>query len=296
LPLAADAGGSPFSISASAQVNTMILRGAYVFGFFLAAIALPCHATLVTSHTDTSDVDGATVNGSIGVGEYNGFEYIGGGTGFGGPLGSGRLYFESNATTLFVGADIAGGLGSNIIAVFLDSRSGGFSSDATMGDTADGGRAVASKLTRDVQDNFPIAADFVLEFGNGFTNVFELTTGSLNFIAPTSAGTGGNAGAGSREASIPLATLGLNQGSTVGFFAVLISDTQFSSNEGIPATGFGANPGFGTGGPVTWPNHHNFVVAVPEASPLLFGAAVCALAGAWRWGRSFVCRYGRAAA
>ncbi|MGG7378447.1 hypothetical protein ACQ7B2_06700, partial [Escherichia coli] len=86
----------------------------------------PVRAALVTSHSDTASYDGASVDGTITSGEYgpsNSYSYTGGGTGFGGPLGNGTLYMESDYLAypgnLYVGANIAGNLGSNIIAVFL---------------------------------------------------------------------------------------------------------------------------------------------------------------------------------
>jgi hypothetical protein len=78
---------------------------------------------------DASVNDGAFVDGSIATGEYVSYSYTGDGTGFGGPLGNGTLYFESDATRLYIGASIAGALGSNIIAIFLDTQAGGFASD-----------------------------------------------------------------------------------------------------------------------------------------------------------------------
>jgi hypothetical protein len=262
---------------------------ANVFAAILAAVVMllnsdsQLYGALVDTRTDTDSV-GATVDGTISANEYgagNSYFYKGGGGGFGGPLGNGTLYFQSDASSLYVGATIAGGLGGNIIAVFLDTKSGGFSDDSTLGDLADGGRAVASKLTRDPQDNFPVRADYVLEFGNGFTNLFELKLGSLTFIGPVSAGTGGNGAAGDREASVSLATLGSSPGSNVDFFTVLISDSQFSSNEGVPNPNFGSNPGFGSPSvPITWPDFNRFVVAVPEPGAILFGAVVTVFATA----------------
>jgi hypothetical protein len=258
----------------------------------LACMVLEAPAALVTTHVDANFNDGATVDGDISGGEYVSYSYTGGGDGFGGPLGNGTLYFESDSTSLYIGASIAGGLSSNIVAVFLDTQAGGFADDSAMGDFADGGRHVASNLTKDAQDNFPVAADYVLQFGNGFTNVFRLKTESLDFIAPTSAGTGGNSGAGSREASIPLSTLGIAPGGNVDFFAVLISDTGFSSSEGIPNPNFGASPGFGSSStPVNWPDYHRFTTAaVPEASAVL-AIPIAAVVGGL--GRLLVGRRGR---
>lgn len=247
----------------------------------IAAMALagPAMGALVTTQVDTN-ADGATVDGTLGTDEYgigNSYAYTGGGGGFGGTHGSGTLYAESDGTNLYIGLDIQGDLGSNIIGVFLDTRSGGFSDDTGMDDAADGGRALASNLTRDVQDNFDLAADFVLEFGNGFTNLFELqSTGNSHiFSAPGAAGTGGNGAAGFREASISLAALGLSAGDSLDFFSVLISDTGFASNEGLPNPNIANNPGFDNadngGGAVTWSDRHRFTIIPEPASLALVG-------------------------
>jgi hypothetical protein len=249
-------------------------------------------AALVTTHVDGSFSDGALVDGTIASGEYVSYSYAGGGTGFGGPLGNGALHFESDATRLYVGASIAVGLGSNIIAIFIDTQAGGFANDSSLGDFADPGRRVASKLTRDSQDNFPVTADYVLQFGNGFTNLFQLQPGSLGFIAPTSAGSGGNSGAGSREASIPLSTLGITPGGNVDYFAVLISNDGFSSNEGIPNPNIGSSPGYGSPSmSINWPDYHRFTTAaVPEASAVLVIPIALVVTGL---GRLIVQRFNR---
>jgi hypothetical protein len=169
----------------------------------------------------------------------------------------------------------------------LDTKAGGFSNDIALNDFADQGRAVASKLTRDVQDNFPIAADYVLQFGNGFTNLFELQAGgnnSLNYIPTANAGTGGQGGAGAREVRIPLNTLGMIAGQKVDFFAVLISDTNYSSNEGIPnpgKPGTNGGPGFDNYGSfqaITWPDYDQFYTA-PEPGTFVVWGLLLSTAG-----------------
>ncbi len=255
-----------------------MIRTTFVLVAVLALVHAECAwAALDTTRIDANPLTGATVNGTIAASEYNNntYSYTGGGTGFGGALGNGTLYFESDTSNLYIGANIAADIGNNnIIAIFLDTKSGGFSNDSTLTDTSDGGRGVASKLTRDVQDNFPINADYVLEFGKTFSVVFELNTGTLNTVTHSSAGSGGNGSAGGREASIALSFLGINPGQNVDFFAVLISESRFSSNEGIPNPGIANNPGFDNsangGGAVTWSNFNRFTTAaIPEPSAAL---------------------------
>ncbi|CAN0370390.1 unnamed protein product, partial [Ectocarpus sp. 4 AP-2014] len=117
---------------------------------------------------------------------YSTYSYTGGGSGFGGPLGGATLYMESDASNLYFGLSPVGTLGSNLITIFLDTGAAGFTDDSTMTDVSDGGRRVASQLTRDSTDNFPIEASHVIQFGGDgsgtFTNVFELSSGTHTYI------------------------------------------------------------------------------------------------------------------
>lgn len=244
----------------------------------------PAQAALVDTVVDTT-TGGAAVDGSLGVDEYglaNVYSYTGGGSGFGGTLGSGTIYMESDATNLYVGADIAGDLGGNAVTIFLDTQSGGFGDDVALTDTSDGGRAMTSNLTRDVVDRFPIEADYALQFGNGYSVIFELVGGdSHGVITGTYAGTGGSGAAGFREASVALTDLGLGPNAFVDFFAVLISDSNFASNEGIPDPGIANNPGFDNtdngGGPVTWTDFSRFTTVPEPAAASLLGLGALTL-------------------
>jgi hypothetical protein len=89
-----------------------------------------------------------------------------------------------------------------------------------------------------------------------------------------------------------LSTLGITPGGNVDFFAVLISDTNFSSNEGIPNPNFLGNPGFGSSStPVNWPDFNRFTTAaIPEASAALALPIAGVVAGL---GRLFGHRFAR---
>ncbi|MFN8730155.1 MAG: hypothetical protein ACK5Z4_09895, partial [Planctomyces sp.] len=85
----------------------------------------------------------------------------GAGSGFGGTLGSGSISMDVVGSNLVI-SFAAGGSLNDLVAIFLDTRSGGFT-DADMNDNADGGRRAISNLTRDINDNGPAgmgAADF----------------------------------------------------------------------------------------------------------------------------------------
>lgn len=189
----------------------------------------------------------------------------GGGTGFGGTLGAGSFTFDANGANLDITFTVSGSYGSNIVALYLDTRAGGFS-DATMNDTADAGRNVITNLGSSGDETFPTGMtgglpDFGIAIGSFGTVLFELTGGSLNFIAFN--GTPG-------VISVPLASLG--DPTTIDWFAALSSDTNFLSNESLPqdpALNGAGNPGFGATG--TYSEFNRFVT-VPEPAAALLGS------------------------
>ena len=169
---------------------------------FSVAVVLSFGATafggLVTTHTDT-DASGATVDGTISANEYgpgNSYSYTGAGGGFGGTLGGGALYFQSDASNLYVGFQPGNNLNDNVV-IHLDTRAGGFT-DADMNDTADPGRNLISNLTRDVDDPYPVGIlpDYGLVIGGFGIVLFELnagnTPGHLNFLQFDGTFTGNN--------------------------------------------------------------------------------------------------------
>lgn len=242
-----------------------------------AALAAPAFAGLVDTRTDTNS-DGATVDQSISAGEYgagNAYSYGGAGSGFGGTVGNGVLYMESDATNLYIGFQAAGGL-DNLVTVMLDTKAGGFT-DAGMNDNSDGGRRASSQQSINADDAYApgFLPDYSLIIGNFGTVLFELTAdpNPLNFLAFD-----GTTSAPVREYAIPLASLGLTPASHVDFFVAYISDSGYGSNESIPAYGplnSGPNPGFD---PVSagYGNFDRFNLPEPTTA-LLLGLAAFAL-------------------
>jgi hypothetical protein len=205
----------------------------------------------------------------------------GAGSGFGGALGNGGISMDVVGTDLVISFSAGGGLGDNIVGIFLDTRSGGFT-DADMNDNADGGRRVISNLTRDINDNFPAgmgAPDFGLGIGGFGSVLFQLNAGSSD----------GHLGFeifnGASNITIPLALLG--NPSQIDWFAALVSDSGYSSNESMPASPSlqaNGNPGFGNGefggqtpasGEVDYTGFNRFVIPTPGAAALVgLGALV----------------------
>ncbi|MBS0196705.1 MAG: hypothetical protein JSR77_08100 [Planctomycetes bacterium] len=243
-----------------------------------ALLAGAANAALVDTRVDTTPA-GAVVDGVLGAGEYGSgaYSYRGAGGGFGGTLGSGTMYFDSDATNLYIGLQVGGNLNDNV-TILLDTRAGGFV-DATMSDQADGGRRNSTELALNADDAFPAGflADYSIVIGSFGIVSFELTSGSLNFISYDGAFTGN--GTNFREFAIPLASIGSGANRNIDFFAAYVSDSGYASNESVPASPAlqaNGNPGFGDGqfgGTIGTPGYENFdrftTVPTPGALALL---------------------------
>lgn len=248
----------------------------------VAALAGAANAGLVDTRVD-STLTGASVDGTLGAGEYGGgaYNYLGAGSGFGGTLGNGALYFDSDGTNLYIGFQAGANLDNNV-TILLDTRAGGFT-DAGMSDNADGARRNSSNLALNADDAFDanFLPDFSIVIGNFGIVSFELTgsgnDGSLNFIDFN--GTFNGNGTGFREYAISLASIGSGSNRNIDFFAALISDSGYASNESVPAyepLQANGNPGFGDGqfgGTIGTPGYGNYnrftTVPTPGAAALL---------------------------
>lgn len=232
---------------------------------------------LVTTHIDT------TPGNTIGA-----FNYTGAGTGFGGTVGNGSISLDSDATNLYI-RFTAGAAVNDLVAIFLDTRAGGFT-DADMDDQGDGGRRALSQLANAADDAFDpgFLPDFGLIVANFGDVLFELnagnTAGHLNFLDFQGANPVLNDPSGY---AIPLALLGVAPGGSIDFLVAYTSDSGFLSNESIPAYDplqNNGNPGFGDGqfgGSVGSPGIGNFnrFTTVPTPGAIaLFGFGAMAVA------------------
>lgn len=235
------------------------------------ALAAPALAGLVDTRID-SNADGATVDQTIGAGEYgagNAYSYTGGGSGFSGAVGNGVLYLESDATNLYVGLQ-AGGALNDLVTILLDTKAGGYT-DAGMNDNGDGGRRASTQQSINADDAYApgFLPDYSLIIANFGTVFFQLEAdpNPITFIHFDGTNT-----QPVREYAIPLATLGLTAGSgKVDFLVAYIADSGYGSNESIPAyapLNGGANPGFD---PVSagYGNFNRFYLPEPTTAALL---------------------------
>jgi len=249
----------------------------------LAIVAGAAQAGLTDTRTGTGSASVA-VDGTLSANEYgagNAFSYAGGGTGFGGSLGGGTLYMNSDATNLYIGLQVGGGL-DNIIALHLNtSNAAGFTSSTQMDDNSDGGRRASSDPMANGTYNFAVAAQYSFVMGNFGAVLFELQpNGTQHAFKSFSAQFTGN-GTNFREYALSLADLGgaLGARTFIDWSALLTSDTAFLSNETIPAQGYNGagNPGFDNGGTaVSATNFNRFAIPAPGAVALLGLAGIAA--------------------
>ncbi|HEY6562871.1 MAG TPA: hypothetical protein VIY86_00115, partial [Pirellulaceae bacterium] len=161
----------------------------------------------------------------------------GGGSGFGGGfLGSPTVRFTfdldgSNNIVIGYSPDNAV-TDPNRVVLYLDTRSGGFT-DATMSDTADDGRRAITELGSFGDEVFPsspsVVPDFAIAYRQGGCEIFELTSGSLNFLSS------GSFSSPSCTITVPYATLG--SPAAIDFFAALVNASNgFLSSESHPAS------------------------------------------------------------
>lgn len=234
----------------------------------LALLAAPAmmSAAVVTLHNSAAPTSAGT-SGALGSNEFgvgNSQVYTGGGASFGGAVGAGSLYIGSNGTNLDIGFQPGADFGSNVGVLYLDTKAGGFN-DSGMSDTSDGGRNAVTNLASGGEDTLPFLADYAVLYGSWGQVLFELTAGTLNVVTTTN-----NTGSGTafRRVTVPLATLGSGPGRTIDSFMVQLSETNFVSNEtipAIPAFNSAGQPGFN---PSVWADNNRFVPYVSHLTPI----------------------------
>lgn len=255
------------------------MRAFWIFSILLLGTQ-PVLAGVVDTVIDTTP-GGATVNGTVAVGEYVD-TVSGGGGGFLGPVGGGTLSVDSDASAIYLGFSGMGDISGNSIRVYFDVTPGGFtelSDGAGFNDFQDFGR---ERLSRPASIGLilPFAADYGMiispAFG-GFQALFQLQTGgngSLNFSGNnvTSSAIGENPSNATYEFRIPFLDIGgIAAGSIVDFVVIYSNnndqDNAFMSNEGFPFQGSNVNYG---NGPATITEFHRLqTFVIPEPSGLV---------------------------
>lgn len=173
--------------------------------------------------------------------------------GFGGPVGNGSLTITDDRTTITFNFQrgTSGSL-NDAVVIFIDSRSGGFTSTTNFTDHDDGLRTAISGFdgTNRSVLTFPAAfqPDFAVAFDKGFGGIWELKENaghnyknSANLTPP-----GGSADASNYVLTVNRDDLGLPTGTIeFKFLVTYISETGYRSNEFIGDPGPTDNPANG---------------------------------------------------
>jgi hypothetical protein len=249
----------------------------------LVLVSVPTSANVVLINDTTAGT--ATNDGTI-----NGGEYVGSGTGinsgFGNVIGSGStMYMDSSSGGgLNIGIRKGGGSFNDKAVIYIDSKSGGFTSTGSFNDNADGGRAALSGLgafggrsTLNFANGF--SADYGIAIDGSFAGLFELTTGSHNFITTANLTHTGN----DYELNLTLSNIGSTPGTAFKYVATYLnSDNAFRSDEFHGVASFGpGNPGNNTVSLADgdFNTFVSYTAAVPEPSPVLAIPTVLLVAG-----------------
>jgi hypothetical protein len=174
----------------------------------------------------------ASLDGSIGLGEYVGFS-CGINSGFGNVIGSAsRIYIDSDsAGALNLGLNTGGSGFFNHIVIYIDSVSGGYTDTLGFNDVNDGHRAAISARSTggagraDITFASGFAADYAIAIDGGFAGLWQLNTGGNNSLTYTaSLAQNPVSGASIMEWSgINLAQLGIAPGASFRYIATYLN-------------------------------------------------------------------------
>ncbi len=185
-----------------------------------------------------------------------------GNSGFGGPVGGGRLYLDSDFNEIVkIGIQKGSGNLNDVLVLYFDSVEGGEASTAAYTDSADGSRVAISGVSGANRTTltFPsgFRPDYALAYDARFgAFLFELSSGGTHAFVSTvaDAGAAGNATA---ELTMLMSDIGLVPGDRFGVIGTYISETAFRSDEFFGPSVAAGNPGFGS-------------VVLPAASHVIF--------------------------
>lgn len=171
-------------------------------------------------------------------------------TGYGGAVGGGSLNISNDATTINFSFTKGPGDLNDALVLYVDSKSGGFTSTVGFQDNADGLRTATSGYSSATNKSvltFPAGfePDYAIAVNQFFAAIFELANGGGgSFIYR---GSGNLSPLNTNTApvytfSVPKSQLSITTGSSFKFLGSYISTTAFRSNELIGDAGPAASP------------------------------------------------------
>jgi hypothetical protein len=245
----------------------------------LLAIILSASTLHAGFITDTT-IGTATRNGVINAGEYVG-GFAGINSGFGGVIGSGStLYIDSSISgNLNFGFQRGNGSFNDVIVIYIDSKSGGFSSTSSLTNTSNIAEIAISGFNGTNRSTISFAAGFLADYAIAIQNnetarLFSLD-GNVSWQRDVSLSN--NWDNRVTEIELTLANLGMAQGDTLKYIATYISGTGYRSDEFNGVSSVSMIQGWN---PVTLNDFHSFQ-SVPEPTSLsLLGlTALAAMTG-----------------
>ncbi len=192
-------------------------------------------------------------------------------SGFGAAVGAGSLAISSNATTYNFTFTKGAGDFNDALVIYIDSKTGGFSSTVGFQDNGDGLRTATSGYSSSTNKSiltFPAGflPDYAIAFDQGFAAIFELVNGgaiSFNYIGSGNLTPTGNT-APVYSFSVLKTQIGITSDPSFKFLGAYIATSAFRSNEFVGDAGPATNPGFADYTATT------FNTFVGGTTPLLF--------------------------
>jgi len=211
--------------------------------------------------------------------------YVGNGsTAWGGGVGNGNIVVNDTVEGILT-FTVNASVGNNALVIYIDSKSGGFSSTSGFQDGADGLRRAISGYDSSANNggvgksttSMPFSADYAIGVDGGWGGFWELANGGNNSLIYRATSLNGGFASGN-VLTLNVSDLGLtaNTGQSLNFFAILVSGSGYSSPELIGASSISGSSGWGNTQTV---GSGSTYTLVPEPSTsLLMGLGLAGIA------------------
>ena len=204
-------------------------------------------------------------------------------SGFGGPIGQGSLTLTDDGA--IVSGTVTKGAGgfNDVLVLYIDSGSGGFSDTSGFTDSGDGLRKSISGFDGGTNRSVltmpsGFLPDYAIALGplsDRFGGLWRLSNGgSLSYLISVNLNPIGNASSPSYTFSFDVGEIGLipRSGQSFRLFGTYVSNTGFRSDEALAGDVSGASQGWS---PFAGTADAPYTIVPEPSSALLFGLAAC---------------------
>lgn len=191
-----------------------------------------------------------------------------GNSGFGGTVGGSTLNISDDGTTMTFSFSRGGSNLDNVVVIYVDSKSGGFTNTNSFNDTGGADRVAISTTngSRDPEVSFPsgFTADYAITAKNDFAGIFELqATGSHTFIDTADLTPNNDSSSATHTFTVDFSQIGITNTDKFDFVVTYCSGDSWLSNEVIGDTsnitaGTGASPNPGPDGSITFSDSKSY--------------------------------------